>query len=207
MKNRFFPPLLFSAVLFASCANNSNSSDDTASPDTDTASNMPNRSVTLDTGSTTLNNPAATTDTLSKMDKDFVMKAARGGMMEVEAGNIALQNSTNERIKNLAQMIVNDHTKANQELTGIVRGQNATVPDNLDKKDRDHLEAMRNMKGKTFDQHYVQMMANDHQKDISLFENAARNAKNPQVKAFAEKTLPTLRLHADSVKAISKSKL
>ncbi|MBD0367904.1 MAG: DUF4142 domain-containing protein, partial [Flavisolibacter sp.] len=128
MEKKNFMPLLFSAAIFMACNNASNSSNDTASADSDTGNSMSNRSVTMDTGSNRMNTTANTTDTLSKMDRDFVMKAASGGMMEVEAANLAMQNASSERVKGFASMMIRDHSQANNELKTLASRRNVTLP-------------------------------------------------------------------------------
>lgn len=173
--------------------------------------------TTSDTTSTTTNNTASdnsntstTTSTanqtpLSMQDSTFVMKAAMGGMMEVEAGNVAQQNGMHERVKAFATMMINDHSKANSELMALASGRGMTVPTALPPDMQNHMEEMRKMKGKAFDNHYMNMMVNDHQKTISDFQAQANNGTDAELKAWAAKTLPVLQMHRDSATAINKA--
>jgi putative membrane protein len=159
-----------------------------------------------DTG--TMTNTNTTAAPLEQMDKDFVMKAASGGMMEVEASQIAQQNAGHARVKAFADMMVQDHTNANNELKGFASSRGLTIPqDSLMTKHKSMLDKMRNMTGKAFDKHYINMMMNDHNKDINEFEKASNNSKDADLKAWAAKTLPTLRMHKDTIQALSKIKM
>ena len=149
--------------------------------------------------------PVTNTTPLESTDVDFVMKAAEGGIMEVEAGNIAQQNAANERVKAFGTMMVRDHTNANNELKGMVSTRGVMIPeDSIRMKHKDHLESMQKMKGKSFDNHYMSMMVTDHKKTLDDFEKAANNLKDADLKAWAAKTLPILKMHHDSATAINK---
>ena len=186
-----------------------------------TACNNPNKetsTTTTDSNTTTTNNTAATTPDqgtananttspktpLNAQDSTFVMKAAMGGMMEVEAGNVAQQNATHDRVKSFATMMVNDHSKANSELMSLVAGRGITLPTALPADMQKHMEEMRKMKGKAFDNHYMSMMVKDHTEDIGLFEKQANSGSDAELKAWAQKTLPVLKMHKDSATAINK---
>lgn len=165
-----------------------------------------NTSTTDNNNSTTATNSTSNKMPLAKDDSTFVMKAAMGGMMEVQAGNMAQTNAMNDRVKSFGMMMVNDHTKANSELMALASGHGMTVPTDLPPDMKKHGDAMMKMQGKNFDSHYMSMMLNDHKKDIALFEKQAKSGADADLKAFAEKTLPTLKMHLDSAQAISKMK-
>ncbi len=181
---------------------------------TDTTSSTFDSSNMTTTDNTNMNDTGTMTNTntmaapLEQMDKDFVMKAASGGMMEVEASQIAQQNAGHARVKAFADMMVQDHTNVNNELKGFASSRGLTIPqDSLMTKHKSMLDKMRNMTGKGFDKHYIDMMMNDHNKDINAFEKASNNSKDADLKAWAAKTLPTLRMHKDTVQALSKIKM
>jgi putative membrane protein len=157
----------------------------------------------MNDNSTTMNSAP-----LEQMDKDFVMKAAAGSMMEIEDGKIAQENSTNERVKNFASMIVTDHSKVKDELMSFASSKGLTLnADSLMMKYKSHLDEMRKMKGKAFDAHYMNMMLNDHKKDVAEFEKASKMCKDQECLGFAAKTLPVLKMHLDSAQAIKKGKM
>jgi putative membrane protein len=159
-------------------------------------------------GNTNTNTTAMSSTPLEKTDRDFVMKAAMGGMMELQSSQIAMQNSTNDRVKSYASMMIRDHGKANDELKSLASAKGLTIPeDSLMAKNKSHMDQMQNMKGAAFDRHYVSMMVNDHKKDVAEFEKASANCKDADLKGFATKTLPVLKMHRDSIQAISKMKM
>jgi putative membrane protein len=141
---------------------------------------------------------------LTGADSQFVIDAAHADMMEIESANIAQQNASSQRVKDYAAMMLRDHTNSSNELKSFVSGRNVTLPDSLPKKDRQHLESMRKMQGKTFDNHYMQMMNQDHSKVVTKFKNASTNLADAQLKSWAAQKLPTLQMHLDSAKAINR---
>jgi putative membrane protein len=136
---------------------------------------------------------------------DFVMKAASGGMMEVALAKMAQQKGKNQRVKNFAKMLVQDHTKAGNELKGIATSKSITVPSEMMAEHKTHVDEMSKMSGADFDKSYMSMMVNDHQKDISDYRNASENLTDAEIKNFASKTLPVLQKHLDSAQAINQN--
>jgi putative membrane protein len=200
--------LAFLAILcagvFFSC---NNSSDTTTSSDSTTmttdSSTMSSTTPSADSVSTTT--PTSTAP-LEKMDKDFVMKAAGGGMMEVELGNIAQQNAASQRVKDFGAMMVRDHSKANDELTAFASRRGVTLnTDSLMNLHKAHIESLKKKTGAAFDKAYMSMMLNDHKKDVAEFEKASKMCKDQECQGWAGKTLPTLQMHLDSAQAINKS--
>jgi putative membrane protein len=138
----------------------------------------------------------------SQESKDFVTKAASGGMLEVQLGQLAQQNAKSQRVKDFGSMMVTDHSKANDELKSLASSTNVTVPTALLPQHQKHLDMMRKMKGDAFDKHYMDMMVNDHKEDIGDFKKEANSSTNDVFKGFASKTLPVLQKHLDSAQAI-----
>jgi putative membrane protein len=133
---------------------------------------------------------------------NFAVKAADGGMMEVELGKIAQENASSPRVKAFGEMMVKDHSEANNTLKGIASSLNIALPDSVSDDSRKEINHMKMKKGKDFDKAYVDMMVNDHKKDISEFRKCADNCSDSTVKAFAYNTLQVLEKHLDSIQAI-----
>lgn len=201
MKKTIASSLLFSAIVLAACnGNNSTTSTTTdSSVSTSTATGM-------DTGTmNNMNNTTASSTPLQPADTGFVMKAANGGMMEVQLGNYAQQNAASQRVKDFGSMMVRDHSKANDELKSIVSNKGVTLPTTVMGEEMEDMNKLMKKTGKDFDKAYMDMMVEDHKKDINEFEKAANNVMDADVKAWASKTLPVLRIHLDSAQAINKA--
>ena len=197
MKKRMIPiGLLFSALYLVACGNNeTNGSDEGSSGDLSTST------TTVDTMNRPANNMMAIGDT----DRMFIMEAASSGMMEVEAGRLAEQNASNQRVKTFGAMMVRDHTAANNELMALATARNVTVPDSLMTKHKQHLDKLRTATGRNFDREYMSMMNMAHNEDINKFQVAANNAQDTAIRGFATRALPILRMHKDSAEAINKN--
>ena len=128
-------------------------------------------------------------------DDDFVKKAALGGMTEVESSKVAQSRAADAGVKQFADHMVQDHTKANAELKQVAGKDGVTAPDALDPSHQKAVDKLSAKSGAAFDKAYMAMMLSDHKKTIALFEKEAKSGKDPAVKAFASDTLPTLKQH------------
>jgi putative membrane protein len=140
--------------------------------------------------------PTATpSENLSSFDQEFMMNAARSGMMEVQLGNMASQKASSNDVKRLGQRLATDHSRVNQKLQQLASSLNVTLPQELTSEQLQNVSQMQDASGKEFDRGYVSLMINEHTKDISEFERAANQATNADLKRLASETLPILREH------------
>jgi putative membrane protein len=141
---------------------------------------------------------------LSKHDKDFIEKAAAGGMLEVEAGKMAESKAQNADVKAFGSMLATDHAAANEELKALAQKKGVTLPSALPKKEQAKIDKMA--KAKDFDKTFIHEQGiEDHKHDVKDFEKESKDAKDPDVKAFAAKTLPTLQKHLQRAEEIQKA--
>jgi putative membrane protein len=131
---------------------------------------------------------------LNQEDNTFVKEAAIGGMAEVELSKLA-QKSENADVKRFADRMISDHTKANEQLTAIAAGLGADMPKALDSDHERMREKFKTLHGKAFDEQYVRGMVEDHNQAVKLFRQEERLGHDPELKQFAQKTLPTLEEH------------
>jgi putative membrane protein len=132
---------------------------------------------------------------------DFMHEAAESGMAEVEMGRLAAKKAQNAEVKKFGQMMVTDHSKANEELKGIATKKNIALPADAASHKSD-MDMLNKAAGADFDRSYVDMMVDEHMKDVEAFQKQAEGSTDPDVKAFAAKTLPTLKKHLDTIRAI-----
>ena len=135
------------------------------------------------------------------LDKAFVQKAAKGGMAEVEMGKVAQDKAANAQVKKFAGHMVNDHTKANDELKSIADKKGVPLPSGPDSSQKKDGEKLKSLSGAAFDREYMTHMVADHKATVAEFEKEAANGQDADVKAFAAKTLPTLREHMKEAQA------
>ena len=143
---------------------------------------------------------------MTSQDRDFLMDAAMGGMMEVELGRVAAQQGASDAVKQFGQRMVDDHGQANTELMSLASSKGITLPAQLDEKHREHVTKMSAMTGAEFDREYSKMMLSDHRKDVSEFEKESTRGTDADLKAFATKTLPTLQEHLRMAEALPGAK-
>jgi len=136
---------------------------------------------------------------LSHADRNFFEKAAKSGMKEVEVSQQALAHLTAPDVRNFAQMMVDDHSKANAELTALAQKKGVVLPPPQAKVARKWAENKKDV-----DDEYLGEMTGDHKDAVDLFEKAAKS-EDPDIAAFAQKTLPTLRHHLEQVKQLKKA--
>jgi len=151
----------------------------------------------------------AMNDAKAGADHHFVTEAAGGGMAEVELGKIAAEKATTDEVKKFGQRMVDDHSKANDELKTLAQSKTITLPTAVGGKEKATIDRLSKLSGEVFDRAYVQEMLKDHQKDVAAFRTEAKSGKDPDVKAWAAKTLPTLEEHLklaqDDSKAVGTS--
>jgi putative membrane protein len=137
----------------------------------------------------------AKSGSLTGADRTFVMKAAQGGMAEVEAGKAAQSKAQSDSVKKFAEHMVTDHSKANDELMSLAKSKNVDVPSALDKDHKAKMDKMAKLSGPEFDRAYMKDMVDDHKKTVADFEKQAKGGKDAELKQWAESKLPTLREH------------
>lgn len=135
------------------------------------------------------------TNELSDLDKKFTESAAKGGMMEVMLGKIAETNASNAKVKAFGKLMVEDHTKINDELMSWASKVNYTLPTSLDADQQKKVDELKMKKGIDFDKAYTDLMVNDHMGDINEFKKESTDGGNSDLKSFALKKLPILEHH------------
>jgi putative membrane protein len=133
----------------------------------------------------------------------FVQNAALGGMAEVELGRLALARSKDAGVREFAQRMVTDHGKANEELAALAKAKGLAVPASLDAKHQAAVNGLKQSADASFDRRYIEHMNEDHDQAVNLFKTAAaETTMDAEIRAFANKTLPTLEQHREMVKRL-----
>ena len=164
-----------------------------------------NKAATSDKESSANQPPAgaATSSTASaNPDQDFIANAAKGNRAEVTLGKMVESKTNNPSVRQFAQQMVKDHTTALNELTQLAQSKNITLPEGLPDDATALQSKLSSATGKTLDKDYMDGMVDDHKKDVSEFQEASQNAKDPDVKQWATKTLPTLQAHLEKAQKI-----
>jgi len=128
-------------------------------------------------------------------DDAWVMKVAKGGMAEVELGKMAADKASADNVKQFGQRMVTDHSKANDELKALAESKKITLPTEMGAEEKALHDRLAKLSGPAFDRAYMKAMLDDHVKDVNAFKMEAKSGKDPDIKAWAAKTLPTLEDH------------
>jgi putative membrane protein len=139
-------------------------------------------------------------------DAEFVIKAASGGVFEVESSKIAKTSASSADVKKFAERMITDHEKANKELMEVAKKADLGIPVNILDTHQQLLDKVKGAKGADFDQVYMDAQVTAHKEAVGVFSSAAKNAKDTGVKAFAEKTLPTIKEHYELAKKLAGGK-
>jgi putative membrane protein len=138
-------------------------------------------------------------------DSTFMSNAAKGGMAEVELGELAQQKATSPAVKQFGERMIKDHSDANDKLKAIAAAKGVALPETASVLQQASKAKLNLMSGKDFDKSYIKGMVSDHKADIKEFQDEAANGKDPDLKAFARATLPTLQAHLKRAESIASS--
>jgi putative membrane protein len=130
-------------------------------------------------------------------------KAARDHLAEVELGKLAASKASDERVKKFAEQMVQDHGKAADELKSIAMSKGVDLPDTVDRKHQRMEKNLEKKSGAEFDRAYMSDMVKEHQKDLKELQKAAKDARDPEVKAIAEKGANMIRGHLDMARQVA----
>lgn len=146
--------------------------------------------------------PTQGSSTLGDLDQRFVTEAARGGLAEVQLGQLASQNASSDAVREFGQRMVTDHTQANNQLQQIASGKGITLPTDLGTENQAMLDRLSSLTGTEFDRQYMQHMLQDHNEDVSLFQQQSQQGEDADLRAFASQTLPVLQEHLQLAQTI-----
>ncbi len=136
-------------------------------------------------------------------DQKFIKQAAEGDMAEVELGKLAEQKAADNSVKQFAERMVNDHTQNKSQIQTLAAQKGITLQSSLDAKDQATKARLSKLSGEQFDKAYMQDMVKDHTHDVNEFKQEASKAKDPDVKAYVNQTLPTLESHLKEAQQIA----
>lgn len=173
-------------------------------------------------------NPAgAAPTTLAANEREFLQKTAINGRKEVEMARVATQKASNSEVKKFAERLVEDHTKANQEIEDLARRKGVNIPaestapaERAESSEsaksarskgspaqgsRAHMEQLSKLSGEQFDRAFIQRMIESHTKSVAEFERQSKNATDNDIRSLTAKLLPTLKEHLEQARNINKS--
>ncbi|HLG86395.1 MAG TPA: DUF4142 domain-containing protein [Alphaproteobacteria bacterium] len=169
----------------------------TGTPSTSSQSGRPASTPSTANGTSPASKPA----TLERVDQYFIQKAEAGGAAEVEAAKLAQQKSSNTQVKDFAQSMIDDHSKANDQLKDIASKKGVATEPDMTMADQEKQE-LNGLSGRAFDRKYADMQVKDHEDSVKLFQDEAKSGGDSDLKQFASSTLPTLEHHMQMAKQL-----
>ncbi|MGF1639110.1 MAG: DUF4142 domain-containing protein [Cyclobacteriaceae bacterium] len=134
-------------------------------------------------------------------DMNFLMEAAEMQMEKINLGKLAQQKGNSSHVKELGKMMEEDHTKSLNELRALAQSKSISIPNSLTDDNKDSYEKLNDKSGNDFGKTYSDMMVDQHEEAIDLFETASTKSEDPQIRTWAAEKLPTLRSHLQHAEA------
>ena len=154
-------------------------------------------------GGTASGTGSAASQALSKTDRTILMDLAMANMSEIEAGRMAQNKTQSDQVKNFAQQMIDDHTKALTEVQQLAQTKGVTLPTELDRQHRAKADKLKGLSGEQFDRSYMaQSGVAEHKKTHSMLRQAQDRAKDPDIKALAARLVPTVDQHLNSAQQL-----
>ncbi|HEY6862511.1 MAG TPA: DUF4142 domain-containing protein [Burkholderiales bacterium] len=142
-------------------------------------------------------------DKLARRDRKFMEKVAQDNAAEIEAGKLASSKGSNDQVKQFGERMVQDHGQAADELKQLAQSKGVDLADTADRKHEREAKSLDKKSGADFDRAYMQQMVKDHRADLKELQKEAKNAKDPDVKAFAERTAQVVQEHLNQAQQIA----
>jgi putative membrane protein len=148
----------------------------------------------------------AQSNKLNATDKQFLKMAADANMMEAHLGQMAEAQASEDTVKNFGKTLDQDHTKSYNQLQQVASKDGQSIPKGINVGQDKSVGQLMHMKGKSFDRSFVRHEIQDHQKAIAEFKREAKSGENPDLKSYAQQTLPVLENHLHQAQDLAKAK-
>jgi len=147
--------------------------------------------------------PAPAPPPLSPADTNFINMAAMSGIAEIQESQLASQRASRAGVRDFAEHMASDHTQMNQQLTQLAQKNGVTLPAQPDPKAQAEMQGLEKLRGRVFERQFLRHEVADHQQAVQMFQQEAQQGSNPDVKAFAQQSLPTLQQHLDMAQSLA----
>lgn len=141
---------------------------------------------------------------LSNADKEFMIAAAKANMTEAHEGQMAQSQGTAQDVKDFGRMLEQDHTQAYQQLAALAAKTGVTIPNGIDTSKISTIKQLEPLKGAAFDRAFAKTEITTHHQAIAEFKREAEHGSDPDVKAYAQQTIPTLEKHLSTAEQCAK---
>jgi putative membrane protein len=144
---------------------------------------------------------------IAKADERMMKNLAQANIAEIETGKLAQEKAAKDEVKKFGQTMVDDHTKSLTELQALASQKGVELPNEPDTKHKATATALKALNGENFDKQYMSMAGlSDHKKTHEMLQKVQREAKDPDLKAYAGKTIPVVHGHLTMAQQITGKK-
>lgn len=158
-------------------------------------------------GNSADNAKAMANSKVSEGDREFMEDIAHANLAEISTGKMALEKSQTPEVKQYAQKMIKDHTTAQEELSKIAQSKGVKLPTETDVQHKGIAAALGALSGDAFDKQYIARAGvGDHERTHALMEKVSKEAKDPELKAYASKTIKVVHQHLTSAQKLEKTK-
>jgi len=141
----------------------------------------------------------------TKNAEEFVREAYKNNLREIEIGKLGQKNARSAEVKAFADMLVEHHSRANEELLEIASSLSIDKPKGNEQKVPD-IAALENRKaGEKFDKKFLKMAGKRHKKDLDLYESAAKDLDQEELKNYARNNVPVIQEHLNQAETLEAS--
>ncbi|WP_018625902.1 DUF4142 domain-containing protein [Niabella aurantiaca] len=137
-------------------------------------------------------------------DTSYVSKTAYINLGEINAGNLAIQRSSNTDVKSFGEMLVNDHQRAQADLMTIAKNAGYDLPSETDQEHKDLLSMLENLNGQAFDSAFIYAMLQGHDKAIMVQQREIQTGSDQALKDYAAGILPVITIHRDHADSLAR---
>ncbi len=148
---------------------------------------------------------SAQSPALNKADKQFMTIAAKANMTEAHLGQMAESQAAGSSVKNFAETLVQDHTKAYEDLTALSTKTGENIPRGINVAKDATIQQLSKLKGSGFDRRFLLHEIADHEKALAAFKREAAQGRNPEVKGYAQSYVHTIEEHLQKAQALAKA--
>jgi putative membrane protein len=141
---------------------------------------------------------------VSNSDRKWLMAAGNGELKEISLGHLMMKRGKSPAVRDFASHMVMDHSKAQLQLQKLAVSKGVALPTHLGTENRELLSHLEKLRPARRDHDYIQNMVADHFEDVNDFNKEAKHGDDPDIRAWAAKTVPILRRHLQMARATAR---
>lgn len=100
--------------------------------------------------------------------------------------------------------MINDHKTILKQLHNLGMTRSLSLPGASSNQHKQRIRVLSDLEGQNFDKAYIRKMVYNHQKNYTSFKKAAISAQDGEIRSFALKNEPVLKMHLEEAKRIEK---